>query len=92
MTIKCGVYRCARKADTYLYLKSGMQIEDLPEGLLSLLGELTHFLSLDLNQTSKLAQVSTENVLEALNDQGYFLQMPPGDEHRNQAPGSGYVQ
>lgn len=92
MKIKCDVFRCARKAETYLYLKSGMQPEELPEGLLVLLGELTRFLSLDLDQSSKLAQVCVKDVIAALNDTGFFLQMPPGEVSRQHAPGAGYVQ
>lgn len=92
MKIKCGVYRCARKADTYLYLKSGIDTGDLPEGLLELLGELTQFLSLDLDRNSKLAQVSAEDVVAALEEQGFFIQMPPAEERLAHTPRSGYVQ
>ena len=92
MKVKCGVYRCARKADTYLYLRAGLAIDDLPEGLLALLGELTQFLSLDLEPGSKLAQVSARDVISALEDQGYYIQMPPHEERKLQTPQSGYVQ
>ena len=92
MKVKCGVYRCARKADTYLYLKLGLKIEDLPEGLLTLLGDLDQFLILDLDEDSKLAQVSAADVIAALEEQGYFIQMPPAEELQAQVPESGYVQ
>ncbi|GAH09208.1 unnamed protein product [marine sediment metagenome] len=92
MKIKCEVYRCSRKADTYLYLGAGKRLEELPDGLKSLLGDLTQFLNLELNESSKLAQVKTSEVLTALGDQGYFLQMPPADLLKSQTPGSGYIQ
>ena len=92
MKIKCEVYRCGKKADTYLYLKDGMDLEDLPAELLELVGELTPFLQLELSESSKLARVETNDVLLALADQGYYLQLPPGEMLKSQAPGSGFVQ
>jgi uncharacterized protein YcgL (UPF0745 family) len=92
MKIKCEVYRCGKKADTYLYVKDGVDLEDLPDELLDLLGELTPFLKLELSESSKLARVETDDVLLALADQGYYLQLPPGEVLKSQVPGSGFVQ
>ena len=92
MKIKCEVYRCVKKADTYLYLKNGMDLENLPIELSGLLGELTPFLKLELSESSKLARVETNDVMLALTDQGYYLQLPPGELLKSQAPGSGFVQ
>jgi len=92
MKIKCEVYRCGQKADTYLYLKDGMDLEDLPDEMLDLLGELTPFLKLELSESSKLARTETSDVLRALADQGYYLQLPPGELLKSQVPGSGFVQ
>ncbi len=92
MKIKCEVYRCTRKADTYLYLKTGLETEDLPEGLVVLLGELTRFLSLELDRHSRLAQADARDVVAALDEQGYFIQMPPAETLLAQVPETGYVQ
>ncbi len=92
MEIICDIYTCAKKADTYLYLKTGIALEELPDGLLVLLGDLKQFLSLELNESSKLAQVSALDVLTALGEQGYFLQMPPAESLGSQVPASGYIQ
>lgn len=92
MKINCDIYKCANKADTYLYLKAGMQTQDLPDGLQLLLGGLTQFLSLKLDESSKLAQVSASHVLAALDDHGYFLQLPPGNELPACTPGEGFLQ
>jgi len=92
MKTKCDVYRCANKADTYLYLDANMSPEDLPDELSSLLGVLTQFLNLELNQASKLARANANEVITALAEQGYFLQMPPAERLKAQAPGSGFIQ
>jgi uncharacterized protein YcgL (UPF0745 family) len=92
MEIKCDIYTCAKKADTYLYLRSDLPPKELPDGLLVLLGDLKQFLCLELNESSKLARVNSLDVLTALGEQGYYLQMPPGDLLKSQAPGSDYIQ
>ena len=92
MEIKCDVYKSGKKADTYLYLKRGVDLSDLPETLALLLGQLTQFLSLSLKPESTLAQADIKDVLKALQDHGYYLQMPPGEVSITQAPGSGFIQ
>lgn len=92
MKAKCNVYKSANKAETYLYLKTGHRIEDLPDGLRQLLGELSQILHLDLCETSKLAQVKALDVIESLNQQGFFLQMPPGEHLKSQTPGTRFIQ
>ncbi len=92
MEIKCNVYKSDIKADTYLYLKAGVDQDDLPEALILLLGELTQFLSLALKPETQLAQASITDVLNSLDEQGYYLQMPPGEISIKQVPGSGFVQ
>ncbi len=92
MKAKCDVYKSANKAQTYLYLKSGHRIENLPDGLQQLLGELSQILHLDLNESSKLAQVKASEVIKSLNEQGFFLQMPPGEYLKSQTPGTRFIQ
>ncbi len=92
MKVKCSVYKCTRKAETYLYLKTGYALEDLPEGLRHLLGPMQEVLQLDLDESRTLAQVNTSDVIEALHEQGYFLQMPPQDQLHTQTPGARYIQ
>ncbi len=76
----CLVYKSEKKRATYLYVKTGTQLETLPEGLRCLLGKLTPFLNLKLSQSSTLAQADVTSVIKELNQTGYFLQLPPGDE------------
>jgi uncharacterized protein YcgL (UPF0745 family) len=92
MNFKCKVYRCSKKTDTYLYIEAGMDKDDLPNGLIHLLGDLSQFLNLELDESSKLARVEACDVLAALDDQGYFLQMPPAELLKLQVPGSGFIQ
>ncbi len=79
--MKCLVFRCGRKDEMYLYLPYSEDektlIETLPEDLLKLTGGLQKALELEITIDRKLARVKAADVLSALQDKGYFLQMPP---------------
>lgn len=73
----CLIYRSEKKAETYLYLPVGVSFDDLPEDLLQAFGEPALVMKLDIESNSKLAQADPGQVLTALENQGYFLQLPP---------------
>ncbi|MGH8506579.1 MAG: YcgL domain-containing protein [Stenotrophobium sp.] len=78
MNSTCIAYRCARQNEMYLYVRTGLDPDTLPQALLRSTGKLTQVMELDLNQR-KLARVDTGKVLQALHESGYFLQMPPAN-------------
>ena len=61
----------------YLYVHEDKKTEDLPEDLLKLVKGLTHAMDLELSPERKLARVDIMLVMKHLEEQGYFLQMPP---------------
>ena len=63
----------------YLYLHEEQKPESLPDELLKLVGQLTHVMDLELSEERKLARVDVTVVMRALEDKGYFIQMPPSD-------------
>ena len=79
--MKCVVFRCSRKEEMYLYLPWQKDDESLTEtlsdDLLKLTGHLEKALELEITAERKLARVKAEDVLRALHDKGYYLQMPP---------------
>ena len=72
-----------RKPDTYLYISADAEAEDLPDDLLSLLGELREVITLDITTERQLARFTGAEVLEGVADTGYYLQIPPGERTRN---------
>jgi uncharacterized protein YcgL (UPF0745 family) len=72
------VFRSTRKNGTYLYLPRGANFDELPKILRQTFGSPELALSLNLTRERKLARYDTEEVLSALNQQGFFLQLPPG--------------
>ncbi len=73
----CRVYRSSRKPDTYLYLPEDSDFQLLPEQLRRSFGQPEKVMALDITVSSKLARVKAKNVLSGINDQGYYLQLPP---------------
>ena len=61
----------------YLYVRQGFEVEELPDALAKRVGQLTEVMSLSLSTERKLARVDVNNVMQALADQGFYLQMPP---------------
>lgn len=76
-TIKCIVHRCKKKDGMYLYLREGMEPEDLPEALLKLTGVLERSMTLTLSPERTLAREDVLKVMANLREQGFHLQMPP---------------
>lgn len=71
------VYRSAKVADLYLFTDRGMDTDDLPEELRGRLGELTIALEFALTPERSLARSDPATVLGALDEQGFYLQLPP---------------
>ena len=73
----CVVYRCAKQAEMYLYVRPDMPPADLPEALRKRTGMLTQVMELSLTPDKKLARVDVRSVMVQLEGQGFYLQMPP---------------
>jgi len=75
--MQCVVYKSNKKMDTYLFVEKEDEFERVPDSLLSILGELELVMSVDLDKRDKLAQADPQQIKTSLNEQGYFLQLPP---------------
>ncbi len=75
--MKCFVYKSNKKADSYIYISKKDNFEAIPEQLLLIFGAPEFALEFELTEDRKLASVEAKQVLESLNEHGYYLQMPP---------------
>lgn len=75
--MKCVIYKGRRKAHTYLFIERVDDFERVPETLLQLMGELEQVMELTLELARPLVNADTEEVMQLLESQGYYLQMPP---------------
>lgn len=75
-----SVFRSSKKSDTYLYVRRGQKWDELPEALRSIFGKPVHSMDLLLSPDKKLARTSGQEVLDALAEKAFFLQMPEETE------------
>lgn len=78
--VLCDVYKTAKKDETYLYVKRSDGLKQVPEELLNLFSEPKLALTFVLTADKKLARLEADKLIEALDDKGYYLQMPPPQE------------
>lgn len=69
------VYRCHNKADTFVFLAKKDNVDILPSELVNLLGELSFSFEFMLDKNKKLMQADAVEVLKAINEQGFYLQL-----------------
>ena len=65
------------KAETYLYLADSQDFDDLPGPLRQRFGEPVFVMRLELSAQRKLARVDVERLIESLERDGFYLQLPP---------------
>ncbi|MDX1452916.1 MAG: YcgL domain-containing protein [Oleiphilaceae bacterium] len=75
----CSVFKSSRKAEMYVYVDRKVGTTDLPEALLKVFGEPIHVMDLILTEEKKLARASAPEVLSSIEEQGFYLQMPPSE-------------
>jgi uncharacterized protein YcgL (UPF0745 family) len=78
--MKTWVYKGNRKANTYLYVERENDFSRVPQIVLDLMGSLELVVDIDLEKREKLARAETAEVTNKLMEQGFFLQLPPGDD------------
>lgn len=74
-----SVYKSPRKSGMYLYVPRQEQLRKVPDALKQVLGLEQHVMDLLLTPGKKLARVEAEVVIKALEETGFYLQMPPAE-------------
>ena len=75
----CAIYKSTKKEFTYVYICKKDKFDDIPELLRNTLGELEFIMLLELFPEKKLAQANAAEVIDKLNTEGFYLQLPPAD-------------
>ncbi|TXR53282.1 YcgL domain-containing protein [Reinekea thalattae] len=74
------IYRSSKSAETYLYLRKKDSFDQLPEALKALFGKGVVVLDMLLTEDKALARVDAAKVLKSIEEQGFYLQLPPPKE------------
>ncbi len=77
--MQCVIYKGTQKTDCYLYVKVKDDFSEVPESLIAMLGDLEFIMNLNLAGRNRLGYADIEEVRRLLDEQGFFLQMPPGE-------------
>ncbi|MFO7528787.1 MAG: YcgL domain-containing protein [Marinobacter sp.] len=75
-----SVFRSSRKTDTYVFVRRGQNWDELPEVLRGIFGAPIHSMDLLLTPDRKLARANGKQVLEAIEEKDFYLQMPEEQE------------
>lgn len=76
-TTLCNVYRSRDKSDYYLFVRREQDLGELPAQLMKQFGRPELAMTLSISPDRKLAQAQASDVLSALEEKGYYLQLPP---------------
>jgi len=76
----CTVYKSSKKAEMYLYVDRSQDVSKLPESLMLAFGSPTKVMDLILTPEKKLARADAQKVLDAIEENDFYLQMPPPDD------------
>ena len=77
----CAIYRSAKKEGMFLYVPKRDVFEQVPQSLLEIFGKPQFVMLFNLNGEKQLKRAKNEEVLQALQTQGFYLQMPPPPEN-----------
>ncbi len=77
MKLLCDIYKSSKDEGMYIYVKFGKALEAVPESLKSKLGTPKKIMSLELTPEKKLARAESQKVMLSIEEQGFYLQMPP---------------
>lgn len=76
-TLYCDIYRSTRIDGMYLYVGRAEGLARVPEDLQRRFGRAEMAMSLALTPDKVLARARAADVMEAIRQEGYYLQMPP---------------
>ena len=76
----CEIFKSSRKDEMYLYVDKRKGMETVPEVLMETFGKPVPVLTMMLTADKPLARVKAADVMAAIEEQGFYLQMPPAKE------------
>ena len=86
------IFKGNKREEMYLFVDQKEGMKSVPEDLLATFGNLESVMIFPLTDSKKMARVKASEVLESIERQGYFLQMPPAPEALAEAQISAMVK
>lgn len=76
----CAIFKSSKKDEMYLYVDKKEGLERVPELLLERFGKPIDVMTMLVTREKALARTTGAKVLDAIEEKGFYLQMPPGKE------------
>ncbi|MDX5377488.1 MAG: YcgL domain-containing protein [Halomonas sp.] len=73
----CEIYKSSRREEMYLYVDKRRGLAEVPEALIERFGKPVTAMTLILTPEKNLARAKASEVMAAIRDKGFYLQMPP---------------
>ena len=83
------IFRSSRKEEMYLYVDKAQGLKKVPEVLLKQFGAPEPAMTLLLTPDKKLARADAAEVLDKIESEGFYLQMPPTPKELLRRDGAG---
>jgi uncharacterized protein YcgL (UPF0745 family) len=78
--MKCFVYRSLKKPGSFLFVAEKGEFSELPEALLNLFGQPEFSFEFLLTSERTLQIGDAQEILEKIEEQGFYLQLPVEQE------------
>ena len=78
--MNCCIYRSKKKQGSYLYITEKNNFDQVPDELMKLFGKPEFSFEFELDENRKLANADAKEVIKHLQENGFFLQLPPPDD------------
>lgn len=75
--MNCYAYKSPKKDLMYLFIPGKDDFEAVPEALLAQFGEPVYVMEFELTPERAMANADPKEVLNSLEERGFYLQMPP---------------
>ncbi|MCE8032411.1 MAG: YcgL domain-containing protein [Halomonas sp.] len=76
----CEIFRSSRKEEMYLYVDKRQGLAEVPAVLLERFGKPVSVMTLILSPDKTLARAKASDVMAAIREKGFYLQLPPAKE------------
>ena len=74
--LECAIYKSQKKDETYIFIPTKTPLSELPDELLKVLGQAEMVMTLLLTPDKKMARGTAKEIMKAIDEQGFYLQMP----------------
>ena len=76
----CEIFKSPLKDEMYLYVDKRHGLQEVPEALLERFGKPVSVMTMILTEDKVLARAEASRIMAAIDDKGFYLQMPPAKE------------